>query len=112
MREVNRLLALLATTLILLIGPAALDSRAADRFVPIDRATGLVDRTKVTVEPGDHLWSISERRMRQVKHGDVSDERVAVYWRTVIDRNVGRIKSGDPDLIFPGETIVLPPSKD
>ena len=112
MREVGRLLALLVTALILLIGPAAIDSRAADGFVPIDRNTKTTDARKVMVEPGDHLWSISEQRMRQIAHGRLSDERVAVYWRTVIDRNIDRIRSGNPDLIFPGETIVLPPSTD
>ena len=62
------------------------------------------------VVPGDNLWIISERHLEQVTgRGDLSDREVANYWVTVIEANRNRVRSGDPDLIYPGEVIVLPP---
>lgn len=58
----------------------------------------------VTVAPGDHFWKISKRRL-----ADVDPEApVAPYWRKVIEANVDNIRSGDPDLIYPGEIVELP----
>lgn len=58
----------------------------------------------VVVVAGDHLWKISERRL-----GPSSpDEVIAPYWRVVIEVNTPRLRSGDPDLIFPGEIVELP----
>jgi hypothetical protein len=37
------------------------------------------------------------------------NREVATYWLQVIEANQGRLVSGDPDLIYPGETIVMPP---
>ncbi len=34
---------------------------------------------------------------------------MANYWVVVIEANRSRVRSGDPDLIYPGEVIVLPP---
>lgn len=56
----------------------------------------------VVVERGDHLWKISERHLER-------GLPVAPYWRKVIETNTSRLRSGDPDLIFPGEVIELPP---
>jgi nucleoid-associated protein YgaU len=60
--------------------------------------------TTAVVVPGDHLWKISEH------HLDSADPalEVAPYWRQVIEVNTPRLRSGDPDLIFPGEVIELP----
>ena len=58
----------------------------------------------VEVRRGDHIWSISERHLESF---DPTRE-VAPYWRLVVETNTARIKSGDPDLIYPGEEILLP----
>lgn len=60
--------------------------------------------SQVVVEPGDHLWRISAR------HLDANDtgQRVAPYWLRVIEKNQPRLRSGDPDLIYPGEVIEMP----
>ena len=69
---------------------------------PGDETTAGSD-TVVVVE-GDHLWKISGRRL-----GPSSpDEVIAPYWREVIEVNTPRLRSGDPDLIYPGETVELP----
>jgi hypothetical protein len=64
---------------------------------------------EVVVRQGDNLWTLAARRLEQAAAGTPSEDEIRAYWRTVIDANAGRIRSGDPDLIFPGEVIVLPP---
>lgn len=58
-----------------------------------------------TVAPGDSLWCITARRMDP---GATVGE-VAATWRHVVDANAPRLVSGDPDLIYPGEVVMLPP---
>jgi nucleoid-associated protein YgaU len=65
-------------------------------------------QSSVVVEPGDHLWKISASHLRQQLHRDADDAEIWPYWREVIAANVAGLRSGDPDLIFPGEVIALP----
>jgi nucleoid-associated protein YgaU len=62
----------------------------------------------VVVKPGDHLWKISAYRLTGELGRDASDGEVWPYWRAVIETNVSRLRSGDPDLIYPGEVVELP----
>jgi hypothetical protein len=62
------------------------------------------------VEPGDHLWKISEEHLAGVLGRAVGDAEIDPYWRSVIDANRSHLRSGDPDLIYPGETVALPPT--
>lgn len=63
-----------------------------------------------TVEPGDHLWSIAERTVR-ASDPDASRRQVDRYWRRLIDANLDRlVVPGNPDLILPGQEILLPPA--
>lgn len=55
----------------------------------------------VVVERGDHLWKISARHVEP-------GVPIAPYWREVIEVNLPRLRSGDPDLIYPGEVVELP----
>ncbi len=110
MREATRFLTLIAATFAILVGPASVDSPASGGFVPIERRTGSVGQGRVTVRPGDHLWMISERRLENDVRHQVPDVTISRYWRKVIARNEDRIRSGDPDLIYPGEVILLPRS--
>ena len=64
------------------------------------------------VVPGDNLWTISRNRLALVTNrssGDISDHEIASYWLRVIAVNRSSLRSGNPDLIFPGEIIHLPP---
>lgn len=63
---------------------------------------------EVVVRPGDHLWALAERRMTEVMGRPVADHEIAPYWVRVIEANRSSIRSGNPDLIYPGEVIVLP----
>ena len=51
------------------------------------------------IAPGEHLWSIAA--------GHAAD--VAPYWRSLVELNRPHLRSGDPDLVYPGESIELPP---
>ena len=65
----------------------------------------------VIVHEGDHLWKIARRRLEEVIGAAVTSRQIAAYWRSLIDHNIDRLRSGDPDLIYPGEVIVLPASE-
>jgi len=71
--------------------PAPAGPRAADSWL---------------VERGDHLWAIAE----QLVHRDdpqAGDVEVIDYWTRLIDANRGTL-GDDPDLIHPGQVLVLP----
>lgn len=59
----------------------------------------------VVVVKGDHLWKISARRLGP----EATNGEIAPYWRDVIEANTPQLRSGDPDLIYPGEVVELPP---
>jgi hypothetical protein len=72
-----------------------------------------VARTQeVVVAAGDNLWVLAARHVAAVTGRpvvDLPDGDVAPYWVQVCDANRERLASGDPNLIFPGERVVLPP---
>jgi hypothetical protein len=64
------------------------------------------------VARGDNLWVIARDHLSQLRSGGSgppTNREVADYWRKVVDANRDRLRSGDPDLIYPGEEIILPP---
>lgn len=73
-------------------------------------------RTSHRVEPGEHLWGIahahlaaaSGRPAADLRAADLRAADIAPYWRRLIDANANGLRSGDPDLIHPGEELVLP----
>ena len=63
------------------------------------------------VQPGEHLWGIAGAHLAAGSARDPDDLRpadIAPYWRRLVDANTGRLRSGDPDLIHPGEDLALP----
>ena len=54
--------------------------------------------------PGDNLWTIA----RGALGGTAADAEVAPYWNALIAANRSRLRSGDPNLIYPGEVLGLP----
>lgn len=92
--------------------PAGMDR--TDEATPIekppleDESAPVTEKVTVVAGPGDHLWKLAEDRVREILARPVTDDEVAPYWVKVVEANRDRIRSGDPDLIFPGEDIVMP----
>ena len=41
--------------------------------------------------------------------GEPTNREVAEYWAKLVEANRHGLESGDPDLIYPGEEIIVPP---
>jgi hypothetical protein len=61
------------------------------------------------VGAGDSFWSIAEATLGEVLGRAPGDAEVDPYWRRLVEANGDRIVSGDPDVIFPGQRLALPP---
>ena len=83
------------------------EERAEPIRLPVVLASGPGPSTVVVVE-GDHLWKISARHLDAVWGRRALNEEISPYWRSVITLNTPHLRSGDPDLIYPGEVVVLP----
>ena len=44
--------------------------------------------------------------------GEPTNREVARYWIKVVEANKHHLRSGNPDLIYPDEEIILPPVGD
>lgn len=63
-----------------------------------------------TVEPGEHFWSIAEHVLADAWQRQPNDEETTVYWERLVAANRDRlVDRGNPDLIVPGQTFVVPP---
>lgn len=80
---------------------------ASDPVAPADP----IGRTHRVVA-GDNLWTIARDRLASTSEVRPDVRRVARYWRRLVEDNRARLRSGDPDLIHPGETVRLPPAED
>jgi hypothetical protein len=66
--------------------------------------------TKYKVKPGQSLWTIARDRLASAQggSGEPTNREVARYWVRVLAANKHHLWSGDPNLIFPKEPIILP----
>jgi nucleoid-associated protein YgaU len=102
---------ILAATTLFWIGSVAVAQPAGSpSFVPVSMSQPGSGDTSVVVEPGDHLWKISEEHLAGLLGRPAEDAEVDPYWRSVIDTNRDQLMSGNPNLIYPGETVTLPPT--
>jgi hypothetical protein len=65
-----------------------------------------------TVARGEHLWSIAARQVATATTkppADLAPADIAPYWLRVVEVNRPRLRSGNPNLVFPGEVVDLPP---
>lgn len=73
-------------------------------------APSSADTATWEIQAGDHLWSVAERVMANAFGRDVSDAEVAPYFHELVAANTDRLADpGNPDLVFPGQQMVLPP---
>lgn len=76
--------------------------------VPVGISVEGEESEEVVVVKGDHLWKISERHLETRMKREPANSEIGPYWRDVIAENVDSLRSGDPDLIYPGEVIEMP----
>ena len=61
-----------------------------------------------TVQAGDSFWSIAAETLAEAGEAP-TDRRVIGYWRRLVEANRGRLLDpGNPDLLVPGQELVLP----
>jgi hypothetical protein len=94
--------------------------RVIDRGAPLTHAASLTKTVKpgsmgdssmsgsgsgsVVVRPGDSLWAIARRLAGPSASNQEVRRRLVAIW----DMNAKRIGTGDPNLIFPGQRLMLP----
>jgi hypothetical protein len=62
------------------------------------------------VESGDSFWSIASSHLADIRGRAVADGEVMPYWREVVEHNRAILANpADPDLLFPGQVVELPP---
>lgn len=78
---------------------------------PVGASRDTVVVGTVVVRAGENLWVIAQHAL---EHGQrvVRPAEIAPYWRRVVAANASGLRSHDPNLIFPGERVVLPPLPD
>jgi len=83
-------------------------------FPPPRRPVDRPDRALTTrvIGPGDHLWGVTRTVLTERLGRHPTTAEIVPLWRTVVTVNAPRLRSGDPDLVFPGERIIVPPSPD
>lgn len=103
-----RLLVIGTTMVGVLFGSVAWAERGpVPARLPVVIASGDTDDT-VVVKQGDHLWKISESHLNGALGRHATSREITPYWRRVIETNLTNLRSGDPDLIYPGEVVTLP----
>jgi Tfp pilus assembly protein FimV len=65
-----------------------------------------------TVNGGEHLWSIAAGHVATMigkSPADLAAADSAPYWLRVVEINLPRLRSGNPNLVHAGEVVELPP---
>lgn len=77
--------------------------------IPTPTAAIVVDQSQNhTVVRGDNLWTIAADHIASTHTGGPDVSQITEYWLKVIAANRDTLRSGDPNLIFPGELVALP----
>lgn len=87
---------------------AAAEPAGEAAYPPVALAPTTVSLDSVVVREGDHLWKISNRHLTAHLGRQVDVTEIGPYWRETIETNRDDLRSGNPDLIFPGEKISMP----
>jgi hypothetical protein len=75
---------------------------------PPDRRTAAALPSSWTVAAGDSFWLIAAQTVSPAG-GEPSDDEVLSYWRRLVEANTSLLLDpGNPDLLVPGQELVLP----
>nr|MBA2326971.1 LysM peptidoglycan-binding domain-containing protein [Actinomycetota bacterium] len=64
------------------------------------------------VGPGDSLWTIAAAHLAHATGryaAALAESEVAAHWARVVEVNRDALRSGNPNLIYAGEVLELPP---
>lgn len=62
------------------------------------------------IRPGQHFWSLAEDVLASAWQRAPSDDEVDPYWRRLVAANRSILRDPDnPDLLYPGQVITVPP---
>ncbi len=100
------ILVLLLITSCSLLAPPAFGSQVADRYLPVETAAS--PKQNWVVRSGEHFWSIATSHVGDTLGHPPTAPQVVEYWKSLVDANLEVIRSGNPDLIHPGEVLELP----
>ena len=96
---------------LVLPGDATVEPAAPRSGGPASAAAEGNGLATLVVERGDNFWSIAEDRLEGDLGREVGDPEVLPYWGEVVAANRARYAElVDPDLIYPGQAVVLPPT--
>jgi hypothetical protein len=68
--------------------------------------------SSVTVSTGDSLWTLTRDALARESGRDpatIGNDEIAPRWGHVCDANRDRLRSGDVNVLAPGEEVVIPP---
>lgn len=99
-------MALITAAMFAIMTLAIAEPAANGAYVPIE-IRGVSSATVVVVS-GDHIWKISKESLGGELDREPRNEEVHPYWLETIEINLDSLRSGDPNLIYPGEELVLP----
>ncbi len=74
----------------------------------VAQSTPAAAASTYVVKSGDNLWRIAQQHLAGVLEDPPSSEATAAYWREIVADNRDTLRSGDPNLIYPGEVVALP----
>jgi hypothetical protein len=99
------------------VGPATHDATPPEAItaepVGADPGPSVADALTWTIEPGDHLWHVASATLAWARGQAAADDDVAAYLERLIAANADVVAvSGNADVVFAGQTFLLPPLED
>jgi nucleoid-associated protein YgaU len=74
-----------------------------------DPAEAVSDAGEHEVVAGEHLWSIAADHLAGHLDRVPTEAEITPHWQRLVEENRDRLANpDDPDLIFPGQRLVLP----